>query len=133
MQIRLTSIMVNDQQHAVLFYTEKLGFTTCADIPMGAFRWLTVTSPDGVAGVELVLEPTAFPPSAAYQQALYTAGIPVTAFITSDIAAEFARLKARGVQFRGEPVKTGPVITVLFEDTCGNLVNLVQPLESPAV
>ena len=94
---------------------------------MGEFRWLTVTSPEGVAGVELVLEPMAFPPARVFQKALYDAGIPATAFMSADINAEFQRLKAKGVRFRGEPASMGPVTTVLFEDTCGNLVNLVQP------
>ena len=94
---------------------------------MGEFRWLTVTAPEGLTGVELVLEPMAFPPARTYQKALYEAGIPATAFITTDIAAEYARLKKLGVVFRGEPVNAGPVTVVLFEDTCGNLINLVQP------
>lgn len=127
MQITLTSLMVEDQEKALAFYTNIVGFEKKHDIPMGAFRWLTVTAPEGIAGVELVLEPMAFPPARTYQQALYEAGIPATAFITQDIAAEYARLKALGVVFRGEPVNAGPVTVVLFEDTCGNLINLVQP------
>jgi predicted enzyme related to lactoylglutathione lyase len=127
MQITLTSIPVADQDVALAFYTNVIGFEKKFDIPMGPYRWLTVTSPEGVAGVELVLEPMAFPPSQAYQQALFEAGIPVTAFMSRDIHAEFARLKARGVVFRGEPTVMGPVTVVLFEDTCGNLINLVQP------
>lgn len=97
---------------------------------MGTFRWLTVNSPDGVEGVELVLEPMAFPPSAVYQRALFEAGIPATAFITKDLAGDYARLKASGVQFRGEPMRAGPITMVLLEDTCGNLINLVQPDEA---
>ena len=127
MQIRLASISVQDQDKALAFYTGMLGFEKQADISMGQYRWLTVKSPDGVAGVELVLEPMAFPPAQVYQQALYEAGIPATAFMTKDIAAEFARLKAKGVVFHGEPVRMGPITAVLFEDTCGNLINLVQP------
>jgi predicted enzyme related to lactoylglutathione lyase len=127
MQITLSSILVEDQDRALKFYTEQLGFQKKHDIPMGTFRWLTVTSPEGAAGVEVVLEPVAFPPARIYQKALYDAGIPATAFISTDIAAEFQRLKARGVRFRGEPTKAGPVTVVLFEDTCGNLINLVQP------
>ena len=129
MQITLSSILVEDQDRALQFYTEVLGFEKKHDIPMGEFRWLTVTSPEGISGVELVLEPMAFPPARTYQKALYDAGIPITAFMSSDIHAEFKRLKARGVLFRGEPTKMGPVTIVLFEDTCGNLINLVQPLE----
>jgi predicted enzyme related to lactoylglutathione lyase len=127
MQITLSSILVEDQDRALKFYTEQLGFQKKHDIPMGTFRWLTVTSPEGAAGVEVVLEPVAFPPARIYQKALYDAGIPATAFISTDIAAEFQRLKARGVRFRGEPTQAGPVTVVLFEDTCGNLINLVQP------
>jgi len=127
MQITLTSLMVEDQEQALRFYTGTLGFEKKHDIPMGAFRWLTVTSPEGAAGVELVLEPTAFPPARVYQKALFDAGIPATAFISKDIAAEYQRLKARGVTFRGEPTAMGPVTVVLFEDGCGNLINLVQP------
>lgn len=131
MQIKFVSIMVEDQERALEFYTSVLGFEKCADIPMGEFRWLTVTSPDGIAGVELVLEPLGFPPARDYQQALFDAGIPATALITGDIAAEVARLKGRGVKFRGEPTDMGIIKTAVFEDTCGNLINLVQPAVNP--
>jgi len=127
MQLKFITLTVDDQAKALAFYTEKLGFTKMADIPFGEHRWLTVTSPDGLAGVELTLEPLAFPPARVYQKALYEAGIPANAFITSDISAEFLRLKARGVVFRGEPTAMGPVTAVMFEDTCGNLIQLVQP------
>jgi catechol 2,3-dioxygenase-like lactoylglutathione lyase family enzyme len=127
MQIKFVSVMVEDQERALEFYTSVLGFEKMADIPMGEYRWLTVTSPDGIAGVELVLEPMGFPPALAFQKALFDAGIPATALITKDIAADVARLKARGVRFRGEPADMGLITAVLFEDTCGNLVNLVQP------
>jgi catechol 2,3-dioxygenase-like lactoylglutathione lyase family enzyme len=127
MKIGLAGIIVDDQDKALAFYTGVLGFTVKNDIPMGQFRWLTVTSPEGAEGVELVLEPTGFPPAHAYQSALYEAGIPATAFLTDDIASEYARLKQLGVVFRGEPSNMGPITGVLFEDTCGNLINLVQP------
>jgi len=127
MQIKFVSITVEDQESALQFYTSVLGFEKMADIPMGEYRWLTVTSPDGIEGVELVLEPLGFPPARAYQKALFEAGIPATAFTTKDIAAEVERLKARGVKFRGEPQDMGPIKVVVFEDTCGNLINLVQP------
>jgi len=126
MQITLTSIFVEDQDRGLRFYTEILGFEKKHDIPMGEFRWLTVTSPEGISGVELVLEPMAFPPARVYQKALFDAGIPATAFMSSDINAEYQRLKAKGVNFRGEPTAMGPVTIVLFEDTCGNLINLAQ-------
>jgi len=127
MQIRLTSLMVDDQDKALRFYTEVLGFVKDKDIPMGPFRWLTVSAPEGAKGVELVLEPMAFPPAQVFQKALFEAGIPATAFITADVYGEYQRLKEAGVTFRGEPQSMGPVTAVIFEDTCGNLINLVQP------
>lgn len=126
MQLKFISVMVEDQERALAFYTGILGFEKMADLPVGEYRWLTVTSPDGLPGVELVLEPLGFPPARVYQKALFGAGIPATAFITRDIAADVARLRARGVVFRGEPVAAGPVTVVAFEDTCGNLIHLVQ-------
>ena len=128
MQLKFISVMVDDQEMALRFYTTVLGFRKMADLPFGATRWLTLTSPDGIEGVELVLEPMAFVPARTYQQALFEAGIPATAFITQDVDADYRRLKALGVVFRGEPVAMGPIRSVLFEDTCGNLINLVQPL-----
>jgi catechol 2,3-dioxygenase-like lactoylglutathione lyase family enzyme len=119
--------MVQDQDQALRFYTETLGFEKMADIPMGSFRWLTVTSPDGIAGVELVLEPINFPPALIYQKALYEAGMPAVALTTQDIQADYKLLKGRGVIFRGEPRNMGMISAVTFEDTCGNLINLVQP------
>jgi predicted enzyme related to lactoylglutathione lyase len=129
MQIKLASVMVNDQEKALRFYVELLGFSKKADIQMGPFRWLTVASPEGIDGVELLLEATAFPPSQAYQLARFEAGIPATAFMTADIQSEYIRLKKRGVGFRSEPQHMGPISSALFEDTCGNLINLVQPAE----
>jgi len=131
MQIKLSSLTVEDQEKALQFYTTILGFEKVADIPMGEYRWLTVSSPDGIAGVELVLEPLGFAPARAYQKALFDAGIPATAFMTQDIAADYARLIGRGVHFRSEPKTMGPVIVALFEDGCGNLINLVQLLATP--
>ncbi|HEY9102437.1 VOC family protein [Chitinimonas sp.] len=127
MQIKLASITVDDQDKALDFYTRVLGFEKVHDIPMGPFRWLTVSSPEGAAGVELVLEPLGFAPAHIYQQALFEAGIPATAFMTQDIAGEYQRLRDRGVVFRSEPKAMGPITAVIFEDTCGNLINLVQP------
>ena len=124
MQIRLASVMAENQDKALRFYTTILGFVKSKDIPMGQFRWLTVTSPEGV---ELVLEPMGFPPAQTYQKALFAAGIPATAFITNNVQSEYQRLKALGVNFRGEPKSMGPITAELFDDTCGNLINLVQP------
>jgi predicted enzyme related to lactoylglutathione lyase len=129
MRINLSSVMVEDQEKALKFYTEKLGFTKKMDMAIGEYRWLTVASPDGADGVELVLEPMGFAPSRDYQKALYSAGIPITAFLSKDIQAEYKLLKSRGVVFRGEPQTLGAITSVLFEDTCGNLVNLVQPTQ----
>ncbi|MDN3919174.1 VOC family protein [Roseateles violae] len=128
MQIKIASVMVDDQDKALRFYTEQLGFTKMADIPMGPqYRWLTVVSPEGVDGVELALEPMGFAPARVYQKALYEAGIPATAFITQDLAGEVERLRARGVVFRGEVQDMGPIAGIMFEDGCGNLIHLVQP------
>jgi len=127
MQIKLASVMIENQDQALRFYTSILGFIKKTDIPMGQFRWLTVASRESVEGVELVLEPMGFPPAQLYQKALFDAGIPATAFFTKDIHAEYLRLKDLGVTFRGEPKSMGPITAVLFEDTCGNLINLVQP------
>jgi catechol 2,3-dioxygenase-like lactoylglutathione lyase family enzyme len=123
----LASINVDDQDKALRFYTTILGFVVHQDMPMGPFRWLTVSSPEGAEGVELVLEPLDFPAARTYQSALFAAGIPATAFITDDIAAEYERLAQLGVKFRSEPTKMGPITAAVFEDTCGNLINLVQP------
>ena len=126
MWVSLSSVLVDDQEKALKFYAEVLGFVLKTDVPVGEFRWLTVTSPEGPKGIELVLEPMGFEPARTWQKALFDAGIPLTAFFTKDIQAEVARLKERGVVFLGEPEKTGPITSVLFEDTCGNLINLVQ-------
>lgn len=127
MKITLVSLLVENQNRALHFYTSVLGFQPKHDIPMGEYRWLTVTSPEGVVGVELVLEPLAFPPARTYQRALFEAGIPATAFMSNDITAEYAHLKQLGVKFRGEPKEMGGVTVVMFEDTCGNLIHLFQP------
>jgi catechol 2,3-dioxygenase-like lactoylglutathione lyase family enzyme len=127
MRIALTSVMVDDQEKALAFYTDVLGFVKKFDIPMGEFRWLTVVSTDAPEGVELVLEPTAHPAAKVFQKALFDDGIPATSFESSDIHAEHERLRGRGVVFRGEPTHAGPVWVAKFEDTCGNLIQLHQP------
>ena len=99
-----------------------------ADIPMGTFRWLTVTAPDGNAGVELVLEAINFPPAQVYQKARFEASMPALALTSQELDADYKRLKERGVVFRGEPRNMGVIAAVVFEDTCGNLINLVQSL-----
>src|SRR5436305_218203 len=127
MQIRHVTIKVDDQQRALSFYTSIVGFEKMLDFPIGEVRWLTVTSPEGAEGVELVLEPNNSPAAKASQNALYDAGFPAAVFTTNDIVGEYQRLNGLGVRFRSEPQRMGPVTTALFEDTCGNLIILVQP------
>ncbi len=123
--IKLTSIPVDDQEKALQFYTGTLGFLKQQDIPLGDFRWLTVVSPASDE-VELLLEPMDFVPARTYYAALYKAGIPVTAFATDDIEHEFERLLKHRVRFTTPPTKTGPVTTAVFDDTCGNLIQLFE-------
>jgi predicted enzyme related to lactoylglutathione lyase len=118
--------MVDDQAKALKFYTEKLGFVLKTDMPAGEYRWLTVTSPEGAEGVELLLEPMAFEPARAYQKALRDAGMPLTMFFTKDLDAECARLKARGVVFTVEPTRESWGAYAVFDDTVGNLINLSE-------
>jgi glyoxylase I family protein len=127
MKIKLTSIVVDNQDKALKFYTEVLGFVKSKDIPVGEFKWLTVVSPEGHPDVELSLEPNANPAARAFQEALFKQGIPLTAFEVTDIQQEFQRLKAQGVVFSKEPMKTGPVMVAIFSDTCGNLIQIYQP------
>jgi predicted enzyme related to lactoylglutathione lyase len=129
MRIQFSSVMVDDQGKALKFYTEELGFVKMADIPMGEYRFLTVGSKEYPTDAQLALELTSFPPSKTYQKALFDAGIPSTSLITDDIQKDQKRLLEAGVKFRGGIQNAGPIMTVLFEDTCGNLVNLVQPLQ----
>ena len=126
MKIDLASLMVDDQAKALKFYTEVLGFVKKLDLPMGEARWLTVTSPEQPADVQLLLEPMAFPPARPYQKALFEAGIPATSFGADDVQQEYARMTKLGVVFRSKPTKAGPVTTALFDDTCGNLIQLHQ-------
>ncbi len=126
MRMRHIILKVDDQEKALNFYTKILGFEKKLDLPMGPFRWLTVVAPDDDGGVELILEPNSPPPALAAQRALYEAGFPAALFSTRDLQADYERLKQLGVVFRGEPDRSGPVPLVFFEDTCGNLINLVQ-------
>jgi catechol 2,3-dioxygenase-like lactoylglutathione lyase family enzyme len=127
MKIGLTSVLVDDQDKALRFYTDVLGFRKKTEIPMGEHRWLTVVSPEAPDGVELVLEPDAHPAARPFKDALVADGIPYTAFFVDDLAAEFERLRDLGVVFTQEPAEMGPVITAVLDDTCGNLIQLVQP------
>jgi len=129
MRIKLTSVMVEDQDRAVKFYTEVLGFRVKHDIPVGGpYRWITVVSPEGPDDLELALEPNANPAGKAFQKAMFDQGIPLTSFESSDIHAEVARLRSLGVAFTKEPTAAGPVILAVFADTCGNLIQLHQPV-----
>ena len=126
MKIKLTSVMVDDQDKALKFYTEVLGFIKKNDIPMGEARWLTVVSPEGPDDVELLLEPMGFPPAKTYQKALFEAGIPSASFAVEDIQKEYERMKKLGVAFKTAPTKMGPVTIAVFEDMCGNLIQMAQ-------
>ncbi|WP_405143724.1 VOC family protein [Sphaerisporangium sp. NBC_01403] len=125
-KIAVTSVFVDDQAKALAFYTDILGFAKKQDVPVGEDRWLTVASPAGPEGVELLLEPNGNPIATTYQQALFESGIPATLFATDDIHAEFERMKALGVVFTMEPTEMGPVTQAVFDDTCGNLIGLAQ-------
>lgn len=129
MRISLTAITVDDQQKALDFYTNVLGFVKSQDIPMGEYRWISLKSPEG-GDVELSLEPNANPASKAFQEALFEQSIPMTAFEVDDIDAEFKRLKTEGVAFTTDPMDAGPVRMAVFADTCGNLIQIYQHLTS---
>ena len=126
MKIIVTSVMVDDQEKALDFYTRVLGFRKKTDIPAGGGRWLTVVSPDAPDGVELLLEPMGFPPATTFQAALREAGIPWATFGVPDAHAEHERLKELGVVFTMPPTAMGPVTIAIFEDTCGNLIQFCQ-------
>ena len=126
MRITLTSILVDDQERALRFYTEVLGFRKKQDFPAGEYRWITVVSPEGPDEVALSLEPNANPAAKTYQKALFEQGIPLTSFESRDLVAEAKRLKAAGVVFTSEPTRHGPVLLARFNDTCGNLIQMHQ-------
>jgi catechol 2,3-dioxygenase-like lactoylglutathione lyase family enzyme len=126
MKIKVTSVFVEDQEKALRFTTDILGFNKKQDIPVGAFRWLTVVSAEGPDDIELLLEPKENPAAKTYQRALYEQEIPLTAFAVDDIQKEYERLKELRVLFRSKPVKAGPTMVAMFEDSCGNLIQLYQ-------
>lgn len=126
MKINLTSVFVDDQAKALHFYTEILGFLKKTDVPVGEDRWLTVVSPAEPDGVELLLEPSGHPAVKPFKEALVTDGIPATSFAVDDVQAEFARLQGLGVRFTQEPVDMGPVTVAVFDDTCGNLIQIAH-------
>jgi predicted enzyme related to lactoylglutathione lyase len=126
MKIKVTSLTVNDQEKAFTFYTKVLGFVKKTEIPLGKHKWLTVTSGEEPDGVELLLEPIEFEPASVYQKALYDAGIPAAMFNVDYIQNEFERLEKLGVAFSVKPTKMGAVTIAVFDDTCGNQIQIVQ-------
>lgn len=124
MRINVVSVLVDDQSKALRFYTEVLGFVKKTEIPLGQHSWLTVVSPEDFDGTELSLEPDEHPAARPFKQALVEDGIPFTSFAVGDVAAEYDRLVARGVRFTQAPTDMGPVTTAVFDDTCGNLIQI---------
>jgi catechol 2,3-dioxygenase-like lactoylglutathione lyase family enzyme len=126
MRINITSVLVDDQDKALRFYTEVLGFVKKTEIPLGDARWLTVVSPDEPNCTELLLEPDGHPAAKPFKEALMNDGIPFTSFAVDNVEQEFKRLQALGVQFTQPPAQMGPVTTAVFDDTCGNLIQIAQ-------
>ena len=126
MKINVTSVYVDDQDKALAFYTDVLGFVKKNDIPAGEYRWLTVVSAEAQEGVELLLEPDAHPAARPFKEALVADGMPFTSFAVDDVQAEFDRLSAHGVTFVQPPTEMGPVTTAVLDDTCGNLIQIAS-------
>jgi catechol 2,3-dioxygenase-like lactoylglutathione lyase family enzyme len=126
MRINMTSVLVDDQDKALRFYTQVLGFKQKNDIPMGEHRWITVVSPEDPDGTELVLEPDGHPAVKPFKAALVADGIPFTFFAVDDVRAEFDRLRGLGVRFTQDPTEMGPVTTAVLDDTCGNLIQIAH-------
>ena len=126
MRIKLTSVFVKDQEKALQFYTGTLGFVKKTDISAGGYRWLTVVSPEEPGGAQLVLEPNNNPAARAYQDAIFNQGIPAANFFVDNVQKEYDRLKKMGVAFKTGPAKAGPAIEAIFEDTCGNFIQISQ-------
>lgn len=131
MRIALTSILVDDQEKALTFYTEVLGFVKKTEIPLGEARWLTVVSPEEPEGTELLLEPDGHPAAGPFKEALVEDGIPFTSFAVDDARSEFERLRGRGVRFTQEPVDIGGITMAVLDDTCGNLIQISSTLTGP--
>lgn len=126
MRIKVTSVYVDDQDKALRFYTEVLGFVKKTEIPLGEARWLTVVSPAEPDGTELLLEPDGHPAVGPFKRALVEDGIPLTSFAVEDVRAESERLRAEGVRFTQEPVDMGSMTMAVFDDTCGNLIQIAS-------
>jgi catechol 2,3-dioxygenase-like lactoylglutathione lyase family enzyme len=125
-RINVTSVLVDDQEKALKFYTEVMGFVKKTDVPLGEARWLTVVSPEEPDGTELLLEPDGHPAAKPFKEALVADGIPFTSFAVDDADAEYERLRALGVRFTQEPVKMDSVTTAVLDDTCGNLIQIAS-------
>ncbi|MET9436509.1 VOC family protein [Streptomyces sp. NPDC006551] len=126
MRIHLSSVFVDDQDKALRFYTDVLRFVKKTEVPLGEDRWLTVVSPEDPDGTELLLEPDGHPAVKPYKEALVQDGIPAASFAVDDVHAEFDRLRELGVRFTQDPLEMGPVTTAVFDDTCGNLIQIVH-------
>ncbi|MFI6943776.1 VOC family protein [Streptomyces sp. NPDC050418] len=126
MKIHITSVFVDDQAKAESFYVDKLGFVKKHDIPLGEARWLTVVSPEAPEGTELLLEPSGHPAVGPYKNALVADGIPAAQFLVEDVHAEHKRLQGLGVTFTQEPTELGTVTAAVLDDTCGNLIQIIQ-------
>jgi catechol 2,3-dioxygenase-like lactoylglutathione lyase family enzyme len=126
MRINVCSVLVDDQDRALKFYTEVLGFVKKTEVPLGEAKWLTVVSPEAPDGVELLLEPDGHPAAKPFKAALVDDGIPFTSFAVTDVRAEYERLQRLGVHFTQQPTEMGPVTTAVFDDTCGNLIQIAQ-------
>ena len=126
MKINVTSVLVDDQDKALAFYTDVLGFVKKTEVPLGDARWLTVTSPEEPDGTELLLEPDSHPAAKPFKAALVDDGVPFTSFAVDDVAAEYERLRARGVRFTQEPLQMGEITTAVLDDTCGNLIQIAS-------
>jgi catechol 2,3-dioxygenase-like lactoylglutathione lyase family enzyme len=126
MRIKLSSVLVDDQEKALRFYTEVLGFTQKANMPLGEYRWITVVSPEDPDGTELILEPDEHPAAKPFKKALVADGIPFTSFAVDDVRAEYERLRGLGVEFTQKPADMGPVTTAVLDDTCGNLIQIAH-------
>jgi len=124
MRINVTSVLVDDQAKALHLYTDVLGFVKKTEVPVGEYLWLTVVSPDDPDGTELLLEPDEHPAAKPFKRALVEDGIPFTIFAVADVAAEYERLVARGVRFTQPPTEMGPMTMAIFDDTCGNLIQI---------
>jgi catechol 2,3-dioxygenase-like lactoylglutathione lyase family enzyme len=126
MRIVITSVLVDDQAKALAFYTDVLGFVKKEDVPLGEARWLTVVSPADPGGTELLLEPDGHPAARPFKDALVQDGIPFTSFGVDDVRAEYERLMGLGVRFTQPPTELGPVTVAVFDDTCGNLIQIAH-------